>query len=340
MALNQNKNFKLNVLYQSNDDYAEVTGISMISLFKNNQHFKEINIFYLDDGISAQNKEKLSGIACYYQRKLHFIETSSILERLKAINVVPYKGTYTTYFKLFALNDLDLVTDYVLQIDGDTIIDGPLDGLFKLKLENKLCAATYDLQLNEYKTLIGLAKNDPYYNCGVLFINQKNWILDGCEDKIIKHLINTRNRYFIVDQDIINVLFRDKIIYLDIKYNFNPGFYLYGIKANLNIYRTHPYNSIEEIRTAMQKPIVYHCMGAMTGRPWEQNNIHPQNDIYNRYRSSSPWNNLPKMVHKYSMLFRIQRLLYKTLPIFLYWRIHKFTLKLWLYKKNEEALRG
>ena len=37
----------LNVIYQSDDNYAVVSAISIVSLLENNKHLKQINIFYL-----------------------------------------------------------------------------------------------------------------------------------------------------------------------------------------------------------------------------------------------------------------------------------------------------
>lgn len=42
----EKKNKKiLNILYQSNDNYAPITGVSMTSLFENNKKLDEINIY-------------------------------------------------------------------------------------------------------------------------------------------------------------------------------------------------------------------------------------------------------------------------------------------------------
>lgn len=41
----------LNVLYQSDDNYAAVSAISIASLLENNKHLKQINIFILDTSL-------------------------------------------------------------------------------------------------------------------------------------------------------------------------------------------------------------------------------------------------------------------------------------------------
>jgi len=332
----------LNVLYQSNDNYASITGISLTSLLINNKEIDEINIYLLNDKISIKNLNKLQKTCEKYNRNLIVVDTDKILNKLKnELKVSPFKGTYTTYFKLFAINDLKLKTDYILQLDGDTIINSSLVGLFDIDLSNHLIAATYDCTMNSYKKFIDIPLTDKYYNCGVLFINQKNWKKEKCEEKITNHLKTERNGYYTVDQDIINVLFRDRITYLNLKYNFNSGFYIYGIKESLKMYdlKNEYYNTYEEIKAVYDKPIIYHCMGAMTGRPWEKNSIHPQNELYLRYKNKSLWKEEPLKEVKRSKIFNMQRRLYQILPRNIYIHVHKLAQYLYLKKMNEKVTK-
>ena len=331
----------LNVLYQSNNNYADLTGVSITSLLINNQHLEQINVYVLDDMISEINLNKMKEVCHQYSRNLIIVDTTEIIKRLKELNVEPYKNTYTTYFKLFAVGGLKINTDRLLQLDGDTIINGPLDELLEMDLKDCVCAATYDCMLNEYKELVGIPKEDKYYNCGVLLINKPYWDEYGCEKKIVHHLTNVRNRYFTVDQDIINVLFRDKIKYLHLKYNFNSGFYIYGIQESIKIYnlKSEYFSTVEQIQEAYDNPIINHCMGAMTGRPWEQHNIHPQNDVYDKYLAQSPWKDDPKKIVNRSILFKIQKRLYLNLPRKMYIPIHRLILRVFYTRKNQSALK-
>lgn len=329
----------LNVLYQSNDNYASITGVSLTSLLENNKDIDEINIYLLNDSISKTNINKFKKVIKKYNRNIYIIDSSDILKKLKDLNVSPFKGTYTTYFKLIALSTLKLKTDLILQLDGDTIINGSLKDLIDMNLKNNILAATYDCTMNGYKSLINIPLTDKYYNGGVLLINQKNWNKEKCTEKVIEHFKNVRNGYYTVDQDILNVLFRKKIKYLDIKYNFNSGFYIYGIKESLKMYdlKDEYYDSYEKIKKTYNSPVIYHCMGAMTGRPWELNSIHPQNDIYNKYKEISPWKNEPLKVVNRNLIFKFQRLLYKYLPRNLYIPIHKISQKMYLTKMDKKV---
>ena len=331
----------LNVLYQSNDNYASITGVSITSLFENNKDLDEINIIILDDKISKENIDKFKELGKKYKRNISFINSDEILKKLKELKVAPFKGTYTTYFKLMAIPDLKLKTDLVLQLDGDTIINGSLKELCNMKLEDNILAATYDCTMNDYKSLIDIPLNDKYYNGGVLLISKKNWLKNKCTEKIITHLKEVRNGYYTVDQDILNVLFRDKFMYLDLKYNFNSGFYIYGIKESLKMYdlKDEYYDTYEKIKKAYDKPVIYHCMGAMTGRPWEENSIHPQNEIYRHYKNISPWKEEPLKIVNRSVVFKTQRFLYKLLPRFMYIPIHKKMQHIYLNQKNRQVTK-
>lgn len=329
----------LNVLYQSNDNYAAITGVSMTSLMENNKDLDEINIYVLNDNISKTNIEKMQKCCNDYNRNLILVDTKEILQHLKDLNVAPFKNTYTTYFKLMAIKNLKMKGDRILQLDGDTIIHGSLKELCTIDLTDCILRATYDCTMNDYKKLIDIPLTDHYYNCGVLLINQDMWIKENCEERVVDHLKHVRNGYYTVDQDIINVLFRDKIKYLDLKYNFNSGFFIYGIKESLKMYdlKDNYYNTVEEVEVAYRNPIIYHCMGAMTGRPWEQDSIHPQNKLFDTYLNISPWKDYQKISVKRSKIFSIQRKLYLMLPRKLYIPIHTFAQHRYLNKRNREV---
>lgn len=331
----------LNVLYQSNDYYGPITGVSMTSLMENNKDIDDINFFILNDNICDNNVAKMKTVCKQYGRSITFIDTTKILQTLKELKVAPFKNTYTTYFKLMAIHDLKLGTGRILQLDGDTVINGSLAELCGFDLDGNILAATYDCTMNSYKAMIDIPLTDTYYNCGVLLIDQKAWIDNKCQDKIVDHLRNVRSRYYTVDQDIINVLFRDKIKYLSLTYNFNSGFYIYGIKESLKMYGLKPeyYSSSEEISQVIKSPKLIHCMGAMTGRPWEKDSIHPQNKIFDHYLAMSPWSDFEKVNVNRKRIFKIQRILYVALPRSLYIPLHKIAQKKYLSNMNRSVLK-
>lgn len=57
----------LNVLYQSDDNYAIFMGVSICSLLENNRAAEEINIYVIDDSISGDMKRQIEQMVGSYQ---------------------------------------------------------------------------------------------------------------------------------------------------------------------------------------------------------------------------------------------------------------------------------
>ena len=56
----------INVVYCSSNFFSEVCAVSMTSLFENNRHLKEINVYIIDDGICKENKDRIQQISERY----------------------------------------------------------------------------------------------------------------------------------------------------------------------------------------------------------------------------------------------------------------------------------
>ena len=331
----------LNVLYQSDNAYASLTGISMTSLFMNNKDV-DFDIYILNNNIKEDNVEKIRQLCSLYKNIVTFVDTTKIIKKIKSLDVTPYGGNYSTYLRIFAINDLKIKGNYILSIDGDTIITDSIKELCNLKMDNYLCAGVCDSTQNCYKDYIGIPRNDNYYNGGVTIFNQKKWIEEKCEEQIENHLKNVRNKYYLGDQDILNVLFRKQYLKLDITYNFNSGFYIYGINETFYLYDLKPeyYYSYDEVKKYYDHPKILHCMGAMTGRPWEKDNIHPQKEIFLEYKSKSLWKDEPLKEVRRSFMFRTQRRLYIILSKKIYLRIHKAIHLKFMNKMNKDASKN
>ena len=59
----------MNVLYTCDDNYVWIMGISVISLFENNRHIRDLSVILLGECISDYNKSVLENIANKYKRK-------------------------------------------------------------------------------------------------------------------------------------------------------------------------------------------------------------------------------------------------------------------------------
>jgi len=321
----------LNVLYQSSNYYAPITGVSITSLFENNKNIDIINIYFLNDNLSDININKFNETCKKYNRNIFFINTDQISDKLKKLNVPLFHGSYTTYFKLFAVNEINIPTDRILYIDSDTIIIGSLVNLIDLNFEDNLLAMVYDNVPGDLKVLIDISLNEKYYNAGIILFNKIKWIKEKCEDEIINY-INSGNKYF-TDQCLINLLFNNNIKLLEMYYNISPSFYIFGIKESLYISSipTNIFYNYEQILYAINNPVIHHCMGGFTGRPWEKNNCHPQKELFHKYVNLSLWKIENNYKINWNIFYSIQYVLYKILPRFIYIFFHKKLLTLFIF---------
>ena len=68
----------MNCVFSSDDNFADILGCALISLFENNREQETIEVYILDGGISEGNKRKLESIFQQYERMVHFIEVPDI----------------------------------------------------------------------------------------------------------------------------------------------------------------------------------------------------------------------------------------------------------------------
>lgn len=101
--------------------------------------------------------------------------------------------------------------DTVLQLDVDTIVAGPLDGIWDTDLSGKYFAAVPEHR-ETFKPYGPL-----YYNAGVMLLNLAEIRKDRMDDLLIEFLNRTKVPY--IDQDAWNALASDRGIALPVPYN-------------------------------------------------------------------------------------------------------------------------
>lgn len=315
----------LNVLYQSDDNYAMVSGVSIISLLENNEHLKQVNIYYCQYNVSSVNRRRLKEVVSKYKNaRLEFIDAEPYDEIFKGLGVKAWHGVYVTWLKLLAIGDISLQTDRVVFINGHTIITGSLDGLLSLDFEGNVMALGYDALFNDHKKDIGLLETDGYYNCGIMLINHKAW-KEECLSDFIKQSLAKKSDYMIADQDLCNVIFRGKIKTLSPKYNFSSAYYAYNLKMLLKVNNLKPgyFYTYDELMADYYSPKIIHSLFGVKGKPWEIGNDHPQRQLWEKYINLTPWRTEKRPSAKHTITWR----LYDLLPMALFMRLYILAVK-------------
>jgi len=321
------------VLLETNDAYAPLAGTSLYSLFKNNQDLEGLTVYLIDDGISPENKEKYLRLAEEYGRELNFIDPEPMEKILRQNQVSMYKGSYTTYYKLFAVNLLLEDAQKVLFLDSDTVVDGSLQELTSWDFHGAPMAMTWEMVPEKYKVHLGLKADSRFFNGGAILFNVPVWREMQCEKKYLDYMKEYHPHFLFADQELSNVLFHDQIQLLPLKYNLHTSYFLYPAWQLKKIYRLHEDSSYtaQEIEEAKKHPVVYHFVGnTAICRPWHTNNHSPLTPVFDRYLREGPWRDYQKAEMKRGLMGRIQYGLYKMLPKSLYAEVHHAMLLHWL----------
>jgi lipopolysaccharide biosynthesis glycosyltransferase len=278
-------------LYASNDGYAPLLGVSLYSLLKNNKEEQEIRLFIFNNAISQENISRLKKTAGDFGREITFIDISDLEQRIGfPINSCGYN--ITTFARLFIEDLLPEETDKLLYLDSDIIVRDSLKELWETDIEDYLLGAVVEVYMPENrKKVIGLEKEEPYYNAGMLLINRAKWQKQGMKEAFFNYYRRMQGELLYNDQDIINHCCRGQIKAVHPTYNFEPNVYYF------------PYNYMRKInplyftgnrlgyQTMIASPKMIHFLG--DERPWVKGNQNPYSRVFLEYMEESGWKDVP-----------------------------------------------
>lgn len=281
-------NDTLNVVYSTDDNYAQHTGVSIISLLDNNRHFLNIEIYIIDNNISAENRDKLVSIVDKYNRKLTFIDFSEYENKLK-LNM-EWSISISAYARLFLSDMLPSHINKVLYYDCDTIIVDKLDEIWNEDISNYFLAGVKDTVNSNIKIAVGMNKNDDYINSGMLLINLRKWRKDNITDKFLGFIEQYNGKVTHHDQGVINGMLNGFIKILPLKFNVMTVFYTMKREEIIKYYNIDgDFYSEDEINEAINYPVYIHFTPGFVSRPWVRGCKHPKKQLYWKYISISPW---------------------------------------------------
>ena len=177
------------IVYAADDKFAEILGVSLVSLYESSKDMDDIIVYILDSGITDANKQKLLSVCKFYKRSdAVFIPGKNISEKL-SMNVAVDRGSLSQYARLFVSSDLPQELSRVLYLDCDIVIKKSIRELWNLDLQGKIIGALMDAFSRYYRKNIDLEPNDIMFNSGVMLIDLEKWRRDDIEDKLLKFIV-------------------------------------------------------------------------------------------------------------------------------------------------------
>ena len=303
----------INISYVTSDKFVPITMTSIISCLENNKNQK-LKFFVFSDGVKQDNRLKIEEVFKKYEyADYQFIELEEQINKLIETGIVMHRDqTYTTYSRILVANMVPDNVKRLIHIDSDTLVVGSLKDVNDIDLNGKPMGMVTDFINSGYKRLIGLGKHDLYYNAGNIVFDVEKWNANKCTERIIE-IINTRKEKFkLVEQDILNEYFQKEIAEIPFSYNYQTSTMIFEFSEIRKIYNmdasfSYSLDSYNEIKN---NPIIFHFAGIMFSRPFYDDNIHPMKEKYLEYYSMLPWKESFEKI-KLPIYYRIQVILYR-----------------------------
>lgn len=286
----------MNILYASDNNFASIMGISILSLFENNKDVENIQVYIINDEISEENVKKIESIFKKYERPL------PMWRRVKSINEVLNMEVYedrfaqTQFARLFLEEIVEEKDERILYLDCDLIINDSIEELWNMNLDGKVGAVLADAFSSLYRANIGLESNDLMFNSGVMLIDMKQWREQHVGHQLRAFIRAHRGMVQQGDQGVLNAVLSKNVCLFSPKYNLVTNYAAFSYEDMIIYRKPVAIYSKEEIERAKKNPyIVHYTSSFMVARPWENGKEHPYKYLWNKYKELSPWG---EQIHK------------------------------------------
>ena len=253
----------VHIAYTSDSKYLPYMMVSIHSAIKNKNKSSEYHIHVIAKDLN--NKE------------------TSILKEMETDNVkisihptekidldLSHLGRFASFAvslqKIFISKYLQNV-DKVLYLDSDTLVLNDLTKVYKTDIKEDYVAAVKDglmYQHPEHVTELNLDWRNFYFNSGIMLLNLKKIREDDIVRKAIIYF-NTHQEVF-GDQDVLNVVFKEKVKPLSYKYNCNSTFFEEKDAEFLSNFYKEPIASTS--REVYDNAVILHFAGHKPWTPW------------------------------------------------------------------------
>ena len=268
---------KINIVFASDNNYAQHTAVAMTSVLVNTKVPQKIQFYLIDDEIQQENKEKITKTVQNLGGNIEFIKIkNSKLEDC----YVSGELSRASYFRLDIANILDESIEKIIYLDCDLLVYDDIEKMWQLDMGGKPVAATCDLGImasarvrKQKNKFIGLPFDAPYFNAGVLIMDLKKWRDGNYAEAIIA--LATQNKYPNHDQDALNKFFMNNWQEIPLRWDVIPPVFNLFLKIV-----TKPDLRKKAIEAKLN-PAIFHYAGGY--KPWEYEIHDGFNDKYYEY---------------------------------------------------------
>ena len=269
----------VHVAYITDDNYVMPTMVSMMSMKMNKDPQSEYKVHVIGSELGIGNRSRLLAMA---GRNFQVEVIDAVLEEefrtmRKADNDLHVRPAAILKFQMPRL--LSGGIGKLLYLDGDTLVQEDLCELYNTDLSSKYAAVVKDIisERNPGHMRFLKYKNKFYFNSGMMLLNLTKMRKDDIVRKLVDYRLNGINHF--MDQDALNVVFRENVIYVSPRYNFLNKFYDWWPQEKLSEFYGETFPATFE--GAVRKAVILH-LGSHE-KPWVYD-MGYLTDLYRRYQ--------------------------------------------------------
>ncbi|MDF3826811.1 MULTISPECIES: glycosyltransferase family 8 protein [unclassified Pseudocitrobacter] len=197
-------------------NFAMPAGVAIFSIIENNKntnlHFHLITTGITDADVDSFKKLKVSNVSI----TVYYIDDNFNINSDTLVLGIPL----STCLRFLIPEVIDKEIESILYLDCDVICHGDISGLMHVDFGNAIAAVISDSQeMKDRVEQLGYNVNfHCYFNAGVMLINTEAWRGSDITGQALT-MINSGKVFRYADQDVLNILLNDKLLYLDAKYN-------------------------------------------------------------------------------------------------------------------------
>ena len=260
------------VVLACNNNYVPYTAVTLKSIVENAKQDRRYEVYVLTTDISIENQDRMAKIFKDDKRFLFscinisgFVKKSDFAGR--------WHITAETFYRFYILS-LFANAKKVLYLDCDLVVNADVAELFDTELGDNYLAAAKDIdfagaikqkfgQKLYLQTAIGLNGFDEYFQAGVLLFNIPKMKKKADAADLVT-IYNTK-KWFYMDQDILNHVYKDKVVYLSQAWNCIMN-WKNNASSRMDVLKKAPFALYDEYMHARQQPKIAHYAGCQ--KPW------------------------------------------------------------------------
>lgn len=267
-------NNSLNFAFCIDKNYFQHFLVVLISILKNHKK-RNVIIHLIYENLEIEDFQVLERISNKYKFFLNLIDLTGKID----IKNVPVSRYYSQaiYFRLLIPELLPGALKKVLFLDADVMLNGNIEKIFDIDIDNYYAAAVEDeevmLSIENTRKRLLMSDTANYFNAGILMINTKKWRQNSLKEKCVNFIDKNFYRMYLNDQDVLNSVINGNWYPLDPKYNLQKVFYMQ--RTYKSAY------SDADYKESKLNPLLIHYVSV--NKPWHFLNSHPFKELYWKY---------------------------------------------------------